>query len=129
MKPTRELLPKLLVEILDFYKHKINSGDCTDEDMRTAFELISEKTVCNATVSSVAKFYDQSPSNVRNIISRWGIKGESKRYYDFNKLLKVIPKSWRKSANQAQKCEPKPYADSESNYAMAADSEVVYGKQ
>lgn len=90
----KNLVPKLLVEILDFYKFKIANNECTDEDMASAFSLITENTTNLATGTFIAKFYEQSPSNVRNIASRWGVESVSRRHYDFNKFIKFTPRSW-----------------------------------
>lgn len=88
-------IKQTLLDILDFVRYKVDTNSCTTEEMQSVFKMLSENTVNKATTKDIADFYGQSPNNVRNIISRWGIGGESKRYYDFGKLQKFIPKSWR----------------------------------
>lgn len=89
------MIKELLLEIIDFYRYKIANDKCTDADMRTAFNFLTENVSIEATISDIAKHYNQSESNVRNIISRKYI-GKPKRTisYNFNKLLKIIPYNW-----------------------------------
>lgn len=86
---------KFLVEVLDFYKYKIENDKCTSDDMRTAFELISKGAVCDATIKDMAEFYGQSESNIRNVVSR-KLFDKPKRcvLYNFAKIAKIIPKKW-----------------------------------
>lgn len=121
------MIPRLLVEILDFYKHKINKGDCTDEDMQTAFSLLTEEVVSQATTAQIADFYGQSPSNVRNVLSRYGVSGESKRYYNFAKLQKFIPKSWRESKTSYSDIQREVTAGRD--YSIAAEPDAPYGNE
>lgn len=85
----------MLLEVLDFYRYKIENDKCTDCDMREAFNLLSESVSSEATISDIAKHYGQSESNVRNVLSR-GYLGKPKRKvsYDFSKVLGIIPRSW-----------------------------------
>lgn len=113
-------IKQALIDILDFLKHKVDTDACTPEEMQSVFRILQEQTITKATTKDIADFYGQSPSNVRNIVSRWGINGESKRYYDFGKLQKFIPKSWRK-----REVATKHYEDS--GYSVAAETEPTYG--
>lgn len=108
-----------LLDTLDFIKHKVDNDACTPEEMQSVFRLLQEHTINKATTQDIADFYGQSKSNVRNIASRWGIKGESRRYYDFNQLQKFIPKSWRKAKAE------KPQ---DVSYSVAAEEAPQYGK-
>lgn len=93
-------IKQMLLDIIDFVRFKVATDNCTPKEMQEVFKFVSEHTITKATTADIAKFYEQSPSNVRNIISRWGIKGESKSYYDFCELQKYVPKSWRKPQNE-----------------------------
>ena len=92
----------MLIDILDFLKHKIVNDDCTPEEMQSVFKMLSENTVTKATTRDIADFYGQSNSNVRNIVSRWGVPGESRRYYNFSVFQKFVPKSWRRRGEQGK---------------------------
>lgn len=134
----------ILLDIIDFVRFKVDTNACTPEEMQSVFKLLSEQTITKATTKDIADFYGQSPSNVRNIVSRWGIKGESRRYYDFAKLQEYVPKSWRKPKSVVntegdEYSEPivMPYIDAptlstkhydDCGYNIAAESETTYGK-
>lgn len=91
------MVKRILLEVLDFYRYKIVNDQCTESDMKSAFDLISNKTTSDATISYIARYYNQSESNVRNVISRHYIgKPKRKILYDFMKIVKVVPSSWVK---------------------------------
>lgn len=119
-------IKQALLDILDFLKYKVETDGCTPEEMKSAYKAVAENVCTKATTSDIADFYDQSPSNVRNLVSRWGVHGESKRYYDFGKLQRFIPKSWRK---RKRNTEPKPnvipYMDAPC--LLAAEEDTTYG--
>lgn len=125
--PTNNPFKRALLDILDFLKYKVDTNGCTPKEMQAAFRILSEQTITQATTKDIAEFYGQSNSNVRNIISRWGIKGESKRYYNFAELQEYVPKSWRKP----QRDEDSPvltqgyYTPTE--YDVAAEPDTPYG--
>lgn len=117
-------IKQLLLDIIDFIRYKIDSDSCTAEEMKSAYKLISEHTLTKATTNDIAEFYGQSPSNVRNVISRWGIPSSSKRYIDFNQFLKYKPKSWRNRTDYTTT----DYAQPTSGYDIAAETETTYNK-
>lgn len=129
------LIKQTLLDIIDFVRFKVDTDSCTSAEMQAVFKILQENNVTKATTKDIADFYGQSNSNVRNIVSRWGIKGENKRYYDFNRLQKFVPKSWRKSKKEQIDAEainsvpiaPRYTFDAESN--IAADSETQYGEK
>lgn len=89
-------MKEVLIEILDYYKHKIEVGKCTQEEMRTAFRVISDDVVCDATIKDLAEFYGQSESNIRNIASRKMVKKPRREVlYDFKSFASAVPKKWR----------------------------------
>lgn len=89
-------MKKYLIEILDFFKYKLENDKCTDEDMREAFKLLQSNVVSGATIKDIADYYGQSESNVRNVVSRKCMR-KPKRVvlYDFMHISKIIPKGWK----------------------------------
>lgn len=89
------MMKKMLLDILDFYRYKLENDKCTQEDMKTVFSALSKDVVSETTTKDIAEFYGQSESNVRNVISRH-LMEKPKRVvlYNFNSLLKFIPKRW-----------------------------------
>lgn len=89
------MIKELLLDIIDFCRYKVENNECTDADMRNAFELLSDELSCEATISDLAKHYRQSENNVRNVIARKYIGKPTRRVsYDYRKIIKVIPRSW-----------------------------------
>lgn len=90
------MIKEMLLEIMDFYRYKVENDKCTDADMREAFNLLSENVSSEATIKDIARHYGQSDSNVRNVLSRKYIgKPTRKVTYNFAGVSKVIPTSWK----------------------------------
>lgn len=91
------MIKKMLLEVIDFYRYKVDNDQCTDSDMRSAFNLLSNNLVCDTTIKDLAIHFDQSESNVRNVIARFYIPKPKRRvFYDFMEFLKVMPRKWLK---------------------------------
>lgn len=88
---------KLLSEILDYYKYKVENNLCTMEEMNGALHALEENMEINGTISDFASFYGVSESNVRaNIARKLFAKPKRVLLYPFHKFMKIIPESWRK---------------------------------
>lgn len=89
------MIKKILLDIIDYYRYKIDSDQCTESDMRSAFNLLSNNLVCDTTIKDLALHYNQSESNVRNVIARFYIPKPKRRvFYNFMEFLKVMPDKW-----------------------------------
>jgi hypothetical protein len=77
----------------------IINDKCTHETIRTIYEATADKIVTETTERDLARYFEQSESNVRNVISRnyKDEKAKPKRavIYNFSWFLKVMPKKWR----------------------------------
>lgn len=90
-------MKKILIEVLEFYKMKLENDKCTPEELRTAFNALSNDVVCEVTIKDLADFYGQSESNVRNVLSRNIIeKPKRKITYNFISVSKILPSRWKK---------------------------------
>lgn len=101
MKPT---IPakRVIVEVLDYLKYKILNDDCTPEELRSIQDTITDNLDINCTTKDIAERYNQSPSNVRNVLTRnFMPKPKRKVYYSFSKFIKYIPKRWVRSTSDA----------------------------
>lgn len=88
---------KLLSEILDYYKYKVENNLCTMEEMNGAIKVLEENMEIHGTISDFASFYGVSESNVRaNIARKLFAKPKRVLLYPFHKFMKIIPESWRK---------------------------------
>lgn len=44
------MIKNVLLEIIDFYRYKIDNDKCTSEDMMAAFNLLHDNAVSEATI-------------------------------------------------------------------------------
>lgn len=88
-------MKKYLLEILDFFRYKLENDNCTDADMRKAFEVLTSGEICDATIKDIADYYGQSESNVRNVVSRKAVPKKRILVYDFRNIASLIPDKWR----------------------------------
>lgn len=88
---------KYLLEILDYYKYKINNNFTTMAELNSVVKILEENMQINGTISDFAKFYDKPENQIRATISR-KLFAKPKRsvLYPFHKFAKIIPESWRK---------------------------------
>ena len=91
----------LLLEVLDFLKYKVETDQCTAEEIRKFADIATEQLDTLATTKEIAEFYGESESNVRNILARRIIpkehKPKRKVYFSFNLFAKLKPKSWHRA--------------------------------
>lgn len=96
-------MKQLLLEILDFLRYKVDTDQCTAEEIRKFSDIAIEQLDTLATTKEIADFYGQSVKNVHHILERRPIpkdKRPTRRvYFSFNLFAKLKPKSWHK-ANQ-----------------------------
>lgn len=94
-------MKQLLLEILDFLRYKVDTDQCTAEEIRKFADIATEQLDTLATTKEIAKFYGESESNVRNILARRVIpkehKPKCKVYFSFNLFAKLKPKSWHRA--------------------------------
>lgn len=91
---------KLLLEILDFLRYKVDTDQCTAEEIRKFADVATQELDTLATTEDIAKFYGQPLYNVHNILKRRPIPKEKqpkrKVYFSFNLFASLKPKSWKK---------------------------------
>lgn len=101
MKPT---IPakRVLLEVLDYLRFQVDNDCCTPEEIRSFANFAENELDIQCTTHDIAERYKQSPSNVRNVMSRNFMPKPKRRvYYSFSKFIKYIPKSWVRSASDA----------------------------
>lgn len=88
---------KYLIEILDYYKYKVENDLCNLEEMNSVIGALEENARVSGTISDFAKFYDKPENQIRVTISRKLVeKPRRKVLYPFHKFAKIIPENWRK---------------------------------
>lgn len=87
----------ILSEFLDFLKYKIDNGKLTLSEVEGLTRMFTENISLCGTAEDIARFYDRSPQDVRNIVHRKMFsKPERKVYYSFNEFSCSVPESWKK---------------------------------
>lgn len=93
-------MKKFLLEIIEFFKYKIENDKCTPEDMKAIFNMLNSEVISGATIKDIADFYEQSESNVRNVVSRNSFaKPKRVVMYNFIDFLKVKPEKWKRKTS------------------------------
>lgn len=94
-------MKQLLLEILDFLRYKVDTDQCTAEEIRKFADIATEQLDTLATTKEIADFYGQSVKNVHHILERRPIPKDKKPtrrvYFSFNLFAKLKPKSWHKA--------------------------------
>lgn len=94
MKPT---IPckRVILEVLDYLRFQVLNDRCTAEEIRSFAEAVEHNLDIECTTQDIAERYNQSRSNVRNVLSRNFMPKPKRRvYYSFSKFIKYIPKRW-----------------------------------
>lgn len=100
MKPTITI-KDVVINILDYLKYQVVNDKCTLEELKSIQNSLIDNLEIDCTSENIAEMYGQSPSNVRNILSRNFMPKPKRRvYYNFTKFITFIPKSWRRATNQ-----------------------------
>ena len=87
---------KILSEILDYYKYKVDNNLCTPAEIESASKLLQENMEMYGSISDIAKFYKVPESKVRNTINRRMIAKPVRRvFYPFHLFQKIVPEKWR----------------------------------
>lgn len=90
----------ILLNILDFLRYKVDNDQCTAEELRKFSDIATKELNTSATIDELSDFYEQSRSNVSNVISRRPIPKDKKPkrriYYNFAWFNSIIPDSWKR---------------------------------
>lgn len=93
-------MKQILLEILDFLKYKVETDQCTPEEIRKFANVATEGLDTQASIQEIADFYGQTTKNVHNVLDRRPIpkdkKPKRKVYLSFNLFSSFKPKSWHK---------------------------------
>lgn len=93
-------MKQVLLEILDFLKYKVETDQCTAEEIRKFADVAINELDTQATIQEIAEFYGQTPKNVHNVLDRRPIpkdkRPKRKIYFSFNLFSNWKPKSWHK---------------------------------
>ena len=95
MSEDSNLVKKLLSDYLGFLKYKVDHDKMTLEEEQAFVRLIEKNIPLLGTSEDFAKYYKQSPVNIRSVISRKLMEKPIRRvFYPFISFAKKIPKKW-----------------------------------
>ena len=93
-------MKQTLIEILDFLKYKVETNQCTPEEIRKYADVAINELDTQASIQDIAEYYGQTTKNVHNVLDRRPIpkdkKPKRKVYVSFNFFSSLKPKSWKK---------------------------------
>ncbi len=91
------LVKKYLSDYLGFLKYKVDNDRMTLEEEQAFVRLIEENIPLSGTSDDFARYYHQSPTNIRTVISRKMLdKPERKVMRSFKAFSRIVPDKWRK---------------------------------
>lgn len=90
-----------LINFLTYCIERLRNGECTEEELESAYREAVTHIDVRGTCDDFARFYGQPKTNIRNVLSRRYIPETQKPRrsvtYNFRWFDSIIPKSWRKS--------------------------------
>ena len=86
-----------LIEILDYYKYKLENDLCTMDEINSATQALEKDMRVTGTIEDFANFYGVSQNTVRtNIFRKLFAKPKRKVLYPFHDFNRIVPDKWHK---------------------------------
>ena len=87
---------KILSDFLGFLKYKVDNDLLTIDEISAIKEIVMKEIPLSGTSEDFAKYYHQSPINVRSVINRKLLaKPKRKVLYPFLEFSEIIPEKWK----------------------------------
>ena len=91
-----DIVREAFADMLGFLQSKVQSGVMNADDVRSILTALEAGGGIRATVKDLAKYYDKSEGDVRNVIHRNLMPKPVRRVtYDFAAFRKVAPVTWK----------------------------------
>lgn len=88
-------IKKELCNVIEFLHWQVEHDKCTEEELESMKHVIEKELKVDATISDIAQHFQQSESNVRNVINRRMVdKPKRSVLYNFVSFLRIVPKNW-----------------------------------
>ena len=101
MPDNQKLVKRILSDFLGFLRYKVDNDKLTLEEEQAFVKLIEDNLPISGTSDDFAKYYRQSPVNVRSVINRKMMdKPRRMVMFSFLKFSRIIPEKWRNVANK-----------------------------
>lgn len=87
---------KIILEILDFLRYKVENDKLTLGEAESIARTIESNLELSGTIDDLSAFYGQSRTNVSSVINRRMARKPTRRvFYSFMAFRKIIPNKWR----------------------------------
>lgn len=88
----------LIIEVLELFIRKLKRGECTREQVKSAYTAITENMDIFASADELAEMYGKSRDAVHSVIKRRMIQKPRRNItlYSFKAFRKLVPPSWRR---------------------------------
>lgn len=91
------LAKRILSDVLGFLKDKVDNDALTLEEQAALLRFIEENIPVRGTIEDLARYYRQSPVNVRSVIHRRLLAKPLRRvFYPFLDFRRIVPDKWTK---------------------------------
>ena len=101
MPDNQTLVKRILSDFLGYLRYKVDNDKLTLEEEQAFVKLIEDNLPISGTSDDFARYYKQSPVNVRSVINRKMVdKPRRMVMFSFLKFSKIIPDKWRSVAKK-----------------------------
>lgn len=101
MPDNQKLVKRILSDFLGFLRYKVDNDKLTLEEEQAFVKLIEDNLPISGTSDDFAKYYRQSPVNVRSVINRKMMERPRRMVmFSFLKFSRIIPDKWRDVAKK-----------------------------
>ena len=92
----------LLLDVLRAWELKLMHNDCTAEEIRKCYDLVSDNLDVLVTTKDIADIYKKPLPSVKETIYRNKLSDENppkvRKFYSLMKFRKIMPNSWANSS-------------------------------
>ena len=86
---------KILSDFLGFLKYKVDNDQLTVEEEQAMLRILERDLPLSGTADDLARYYRQTPGNVRAVINRrMSSKPKRRVMYSFLDFSRVVPDKW-----------------------------------
>lgn len=91
----RRIGKKILSDFLGFLKYKVDNDQLTLEEEQAMLRIIERDLPLSSTADDLARYYRQTPGNVRAVINRrLSSKPKRRVMYSFLDFSRIVPDKW-----------------------------------
>ncbi len=90
-----EEVKDIVLQVVRKWENDLVLGKCTPHQIKSLYNALINNIDMDASIDEMAEHFGQSKSNVSNVIARRFVgKPKRKVLYPFQKIIKIVPRSW-----------------------------------